>query len=99
MSRKLHIRLACSFALALAALAGQGSHLAYAHQPAQAPIVENASQVSEPPPPPHDPKKKNDGDACKDKSECQPHHSCTKVGDTSVCKAPPPRRLPPGAVT
>lgn len=56
-------------------------------------------QVKQAPPPPHDPNKKNDGDACKAADECQPHHSCEKVGDQQVCKAPPPRRLPPGAVT
>jgi hypothetical protein len=48
---------------------------------------------------PHDPKKKNAGDPCKSADECQAHHTCEKVGSQQVCKAPPPRKLPPGAVT
>ena len=50
-------------------------------------------------PPQYDPKKKMPGDACKTAGECQAHHTCEKVGDHQVCKAPPPPRLPPGAVT
>ena len=51
--------------------------------------------------PPHDPNKKNEGEPCKSSDECQKHHTCAKTqdGDKSVCKAPPPPRLPPGAVT
>ena len=49
--------------------------------------------------PPPDPKKKMPGDPCKTSDECQQHHSCEKVGDQMLCKAPPPPRLPPGAVT
>ena len=48
---------------------------------------------------PHDPNKKNAGDPCKSSDECQKHHTCAKVGDQNVCKAPPRPRLPPGAVT
>lgn len=54
---------------------------------------------SESAPLPPDPKKKMPGDACKSSDECQTHHSCVKVGDKSVCQAPPRNRLPPGAVT
>ena len=46
-----------------------------------------------------DPKKKLPGDPCKSSDECQLHHSCEKVGDKNVCKAPPPPSIPPGAVT
>jgi hypothetical protein len=49
--------------------------------------------------PPHDPNKKNAGEPCKSSDECQKHHSCAKVGDKNICQAPPPPRLPPGAVT
>lgn len=49
--------------------------------------------------PAYDPNKKNAGEPCKSSDECQPHHTCTKEGDKSICKAPPPPRLPPGAVT
>lgn len=48
---------------------------------------------------PLDPKKKKAGEPCKSSDECQKHHRCVKVGDQSVCQAPPPPRLPPGAVT
>lgn len=90
MPRPLHVVVAFTSALVLGTLLGADSRRAHA---------DSAIQVSEAPPPPHDPKKKNDGDPCKDASECQTHHSCTKVGDKNVCKAPAPRRLPPGAVT
>lgn len=46
-----------------------------------------------------DPKKKMPGDPCKNADECQRHHTCEKVGDKNVCKAPPPPSIPPGAVT
>lgn len=59
----------------------------------------SAIELKQPPPPPLDPKKKMPGDRCKDSSECQAHHRCVKEGDSSVCQAPPPHRLPPGAVT
>jgi len=48
---------------------------------------------------PNDPKKKKPGDECKSADECQRHHSCEKVGDKNVCKAPAPHKLPPGVVT
>jgi hypothetical protein len=54
---------------------------------------------SESPPPPPDPKKKMPGDVCKSSDECQKHHSCVKVGDKSVCQAPPRPHMAPGAVT
>ena len=80
-----------SLALLVGVLTGAATPRAAAQPVAQA--------LSEPPPPPHDPKKKNAGDVCKSADECQAHHTCEKVGDKQVCKAPPPRRLPPGAVT
>ena len=48
---------------------------------------------------PNDPKRKQAGEPCKSSDECQRHHTCAKVDGKDVCKAPPPRRLPPGAVT
>ena len=58
--------------------------------------AQHASQVKEPAP---DPNKKSAGQECKTADECQRHHSCEKVGNKSVCKAPERPRLPPGAVT
>lgn len=49
--------------------------------------------------PAYDPSKKKPGETCKESTECQPHHHCIKVGDKSVCQAPPRPQLPPGAVT
>lgn len=86
-----------SAALLSGALLGALSSGSLAHAEVVAPAG-GLTAVSEAPPP-HDPKKKNAGDACKSSDECQVHHTCVKDGDKSVCKAPAPRRLPPGAVT
>ncbi len=84
-----------SLALLFGALLGSASHLTLAH----ADMSHEAAQAKSEARPPHDPKKKNDGESCKQSSECQPHSSCVKVGDKSVCQAPPRPQLPPGAVT
>ena len=80
-----------SLALLVGVLTGAATPRAAAQPVAQA--------LSELPPPPHDPKKKDDGAPCKSSDECQTHHTCEKVDNQKVCKAPPPRKLPPGAVT
>lgn len=61
--------------------------------------IPSVQEAKEAPPPPDDPNKKKAGEACKSSSECQKHHTCTQVGDQSVCQPPPRHRLPPGAVT
>lgn len=100
MPRTLHVALAFTSALLLGTWLGAAPRTAQADVATLGPGAgQIATPVSEPPPPPHDPKKKKEGEACKSSSECQVHHTCTKVGDSSVCKAPPPRQLPPGAVT
>lgn len=76
-----------------------GGIAAGASQAVVAPTDERAVPVGATAPPRYDPKKKMPGDACKSADECQAHHTCEKVGDHQVCKAPPPPRLPPGAVT
>ncbi|MCW7469580.1 hypothetical protein [Leptospira kanakyensis] len=48
---------------------------------------------------PIDPNKKKVGEECKSSDECQKHHECTNNGEKNVCTAPPPPKLPPGAVT
>ncbi|MBL9003903.1 MAG: hypothetical protein JNJ46_06635 [Myxococcales bacterium] len=78
------------------ALLGASVQHASAHGRA---VGELGPQPARPVKEPHDPKKKNAGDACKSSDECQPHHSCVKNGDKSVCQAPERSRLPPGAVT
>ncbi len=85
-----------SVALLAGVLLGASSQRATAQESA---VAELAPQAVSEMRPPHDPKKKNAGDVCKSADECQAHHTCEKVGDQQVCKAPPPRRLPPGAVT
>lgn len=89
-----------SAALLVVTLLGARSHAprayADAYQGVAGPAAKRASQVKEPAP---DPTKKQAGEPCKSSSECQPHHSCAKVGDKHVCKAPPRPQLPPGAVT
>jgi hypothetical protein len=72
---------------------------AYADVPLAGAPPAARSQAKEPPPAPPDPKKKMPGDACTSSDECQNHHTCTKVGDKSVCQAPSRSQLPPGAVT
>lgn len=104
MLRYVSAAIAFSGALMLGAFLGASSPVMSAHADTlQGVTGPTAHSVSEQPPPPHDPKKKNEGDECKSSSECQKHHSCAKVGDKaddkSVCKAPPRRVLPPGAVT
>lgn len=100
MLRYLGASFAFSAALLLGTVLGASSPVASA----RADVLHGATgqaphAVSESPPPPDDPKKKKAGEACKSSDECQRHHTCEKVGDTSVCKAPPRRVLPPGAVT
>ena len=100
MPRRVHIAILFSSALFLGT--GLGALLRSAHADSPRLIsapAEHAGAVSEAPPPPEDPKRKKAGEPCKSNDECQKHHSCAKDGDTSVCKAPAPRRLPPGAVT
>jgi len=98
MLRKTVCSALFSAALLSTALLGAMSSDSLAHAQVIAP-ADGLTAVSEMAPPPHDPKKKNPGDTCKSSDECQIHHSCVKEGDKSVCKAPPPRKLPPGAVT
>lgn len=100
MLRYLSAALAFSGALMLGTFLGASSPVAHAQTDAlQEGTSPSANAVSESPPPPNDPKKKNEGDECQKSSECQKHHTCVKDGDKSVCKAPPRRVLPPGAVT
>jgi len=93
MLRSVNVVSLFSAALLSGALLGASAQLASAH------ASDLGSQPARPVKEPHDPKKKNAGDVCKSADECQAHHTCEKVGDQQVCKAPPPRRLPPGAVT
>ena len=95
MLRSLSVAMGLSGALLVGALLGGGALPAHAEKAWASPGAQSLSEMA----PPHDPKKKNAGDACKSSDECQPHHTCTKVGDKSVCKAPPRPSLPPGAVT
>lgn len=100
MSRDFKAAVVFSFALGLGALLGTLSAPSPARAdalllPAGSPAIPVGATARHP----HDPNKKNAGDACKSSDECQLHHTCTKVGDKSVCQAPPPDRLPPGAVT
>lgn len=95
MPRSLSVAMGLCGALVLGALLGGGALPARADRGSAGPAGQSLSEMA----PPHDPKKKNAGDACKTSDECQPHHTCTKVGDKSVCKAPPRPSLPPGAVT
>lgn len=98
MSRKVHFLAGWSAALFVGALFG-----AAATSPAWADVLPAAGEAPysagaqyRPPP---DPTKKKEGEPCQSAAECQPHHQCNKVGDKQVCQAPPPPRLPPGAVT
>lgn len=93
MQRSVNVVSLFSAALLSGALLGASAQLASAH------ASDLGSQPARPVKEPHDPKKKNAGDACKSSDECQPHHSCVKNGDKSVCQAPERSRLPPGAVT
>lgn len=45
------------------------------------------------------PEEENPGEPCKSSDESRPHHSSVKVVDKNACQAPPPPRLPPGAVS
>ncbi len=99
MPRPLHAALAFASALLLGSVVGVSSRSARAQGDIDlsplAPAGQQAGARKEPPP---DPSRKRAGDTCKSSDECQKHHSCVKVGDQSVCQAPP-SRLPPGAVT
>lgn len=96
MQRSMNVAALFSAAVLCGAVLGASSRPAPAWADQErAPTATRASQAAEP----YDPKKKNPGDPCKSADECQPHHSCVKVGDKNVCQAPPRPRLPPGAVT
>jgi hypothetical protein len=100
MSRHFKAAMAFAFSLGLGVVLGAASAPSPAHAdalllPPGSPAIPVGAAIQ----PPHDPNKKSAGDACKTSDECQKHHTCTKVGDKSVCQAPPPARLPPGAVT
>jgi len=97
MIRSLNAAAVFSGALMVGILLGTTANLSRAYADAvpggMTPIAKSEQQV------PIDPKKKMPGDACKTSDECQSHHTCTKIGEKSVCQAPPRARLPPGAVT
>lgn len=95
MRRSIATAALCLVGLALGSLAGAKSREARAH----ADLSQQPAAARSEAPPPYDPKKKNDGEPCKTSAECQPHSTCTPVGDKSVCQAPPRPQLPPGAVT
>lgn len=97
MPRPIHAALVLPGALLIGLICGAGSPLprAFADAGPASGAARRASQAQQP----VDPNKKMPGEACKSSDECQRHHSCEKVGDKSVCKAPPPPKLPPGAVT
>ncbi|MFO0576408.1 MAG: hypothetical protein U1A78_20580 [Polyangia bacterium] len=100
MLRSLRAVAIFSGALVLGAFVGTASHASPVHAGAIAGVNgPSAQSAKEGPPPPNDPNRKKEGEACKTSDECQRHHTCTKVGDNSVCQAPPRPRLPPGAVT
>lgn len=100
MFRSLNAAVVFSGALFLGAILGVSSSVSPAHADALRSLPgPNLQPVKQAPPPPDDPKKKKEGEACKSSDECQKHHTCTKVDDKTVCQAPPPARLPPGAVT
>lgn len=99
MLSSLKIALVVSGALLLGTLGGLTAAVSPAHAEAALGSGAAVSPVSEPAPLPLDPKKKKEGEPCKSSSECQRHHSCAKVGDQSVCRAPQRPSLPPGAAT
>jgi hypothetical protein len=100
MLRSLIAASAFSGALMLGLFLGATSHASPMDADAISGVTgPSARRGSEAPPPPLDPNKKKPGDPCKSSDECQKHHTCAKVGDQSVCQAPPRPRLPPGAVT
>jgi hypothetical protein len=100
MFRALKSAVVFTGALGLGAFLGTLSSASPAHANGQltlpSPNMQRAGAAVQPP---HDPNRKNAGEPCKSSDECQRHHSCAKVGDRNVCQAPPPQRLPPGAVT
>lgn len=100
MLRSVKAGLVFSSALLVGTLLGAAPHSSRASaevtQGVTVPAAQSRGATAQPP---HDPNKKNAGEACKSSDECQKHHTCAKVGDKSVCQAPPPPRLPPGAVT
>lgn len=95
MRRSFVTAALCLVGLVVGSLTGAGSLVSRAH----ADLSQQPAAARSEAPPPYDPKKKNDGESCKTSAECQPHSTCTKVGDKSVCQAPPRPQLPPGAVT
>ena len=99
MIRSLKAAAVCSGAVILGIFLATAS-LSRAHADAAAGAPPSGGQNrGEAYQPPTDPKKKLPGANCKSSDECQNHHTCAKVGDKSVCQAPPQARLPPGAVT
>lgn len=99
MLSSLKFALVLSGAFLVGSFVGATGSLAPAHADAVAGSNPAATPASEPAPPPLDPNKKKEGELCNNSSECQRHHRCVKVGDQSICKAPPRPVLPPGAVT
>lgn len=100
MFHSLKAAVVFSSALFFGAFLGSASSISPAHADTLQSLPSPSLQpVKQGPPPPHDPTKKNAGEACKSSDECQKHHTCAKVDDQMVCKAPPRRQLPPGAVT
>jgi hypothetical protein len=99
MLSSLRVALVFSCALLIGAVLGSAASVSPAHADAALGSGSAAHPASEAAPPPPDPSKRKEGEPCKSSDECQKHHTCTKVGNQSVCKAPPRPSLPPGAVT
>ena len=100
MFRALKVAMVLTGALCLGAFLDKMSSASPAHADGlltlPSPNMQPAGATAQPP---HDPNRKKAGEPCTSSDECQRHHSCAKVGDKNVCQAPPPPRLPPGAVT
>lgn len=100
MLRSVKAGLLFSSALLVGTLLGAVPHASRASADVTQGVTNPAAQsLGAAAQPPHDPNKKNAGEPCKSSDECQKHHTCTKVGDRTICQPPPPPRLPPGAVT
>lgn len=99
MLSSLKVALVFSGALLMSAFLGSTASISPAHADAVLGSGAAAHPASELAPPPPDPNKKKEGEPCQSSTECQKHHTCTKVGKQSVCQAPPRPSLPPGAVT
>lgn len=99
MLSSLKIALGLSGALLIGAFLGSTASVSPARADAALGSGAAAYPASEAAPLPPDPNKKKAGEPCQSSSECQRHHTCTKVGNQSVCQAPARPSLPPGAVT